>query len=75
MSLSTFAGSYQEEVSVAATSWVINHNLNTNTPVVDVWYDDSGTWKKLLPLSVTATDANTVTIGFTSATAGKVIVA
>lgn len=72
--LSTFKGTYQETVS-SSTSWVITHNLNTDTPVVDVWYDDSGTWKKLMPLSVVATSANVATITFTSATAGKVIVA
>ena len=75
MSLATFMGTYQEEVTVAATSWVITHNRNTTTPVVDVWWDDSGTWKKLLPLNVTATSANVVTITFTGSTAGKVIVA
>ncbi len=74
MSLSTFMGTYQETVSSSA-SWVISHNLNVDTPVVDVWWDDGGTWKKMLPLNVTATDANTVTITFTTATAGKVIVA
>ncbi len=73
MGLSTFIGSYQEEITVAATSWVISHNLNTDTPCVDVWVDDSG-WKKIQPLTVVATDSDTVTITFTSATAGKVIV-
>ena len=75
MGLSTFKGTYQEEITVAATSWVITHNLGTETPVVDCWYDDSGTWKKISPLSVVATSTNVVTITFTSATAGKVIVA
>lgn len=74
MSLSTFKGSYQETVSSSA-SWVISHGLNIDTPAVNVWYDDSGTWRKLLPLNITATDENTVTITFTNATAGKVIVA
>lgn len=73
MGLSTFKGSYQETVSSSAT-WVITHNLDTDTPCVDCWYDDSGTWKKILPLSVVATSSNVVTITFTAATAGKVIV-
>ena len=72
MGLSTFKGSYQETVSSSAT-WVISHNLGTDTPCVDVWVDDSG-WKKIQPLSIVATDSNTVTITFTTATAGKVIV-
>ncbi len=75
MGLSTFKGTYSEEVSTPSASWVITHNLGTETPVVDVWFDDTGTWKRLLPLSVVATSANVVTITFTAATAGKVMVA
>ena len=74
MSLSTFKGTYSETFTSSAT-WVVNHNLNTETPVVDCWFDDTGTWKRLSPLTIVATSANTVTITFTTATAGKVIVA
>lgn len=70
MGLSTFKGAYREDVSSSAT-WVITHNLNTETPVVDVWVGGD----RQLPLTVIATSVNIVTITFTAATAGKVIVA
>ena len=42
----------------------ISHNLGTDAPVVDVFRNSDS--KKVLPYSVTASDANTVVIDFSS---------
>lgn len=54
-----------------SSTWVITHNLATSFPVVQV-YDSSNS--VIIPESITVTDANTVTVTFTSAISGKAIV-
>jgi len=61
--------------SVASTSWVITHNLNTITPLVDVWVDIAGTTTKILPQTVAATSASVVTLTFSTAYAGEAVIA
>ncbi len=73
MSLETLTKAYSETISVGSTSWVIQHNLGTSTPVVDV-YSGGSPDEKILPATVVATDANTVTITWSSATTGRVYV-
>lgn len=63
---------YAETFSSAAT-WVVKHNLNTSAPVVDCFSDGSPD-EKIMPASVVATDANTVTITWSVARAGRVYV-
>lgn len=72
MSLSTITAAYAETFT-ASTSWVVQHNLGTSTPVVDVFSGGSPD-ERLMPASVVATDANTVTITWSVATAGRVYV-
>lgn len=72
MSLNTVTSAYAETFT-AATSWVVQHNLGTTAPVVDVFSGGSPD-EKLMPASVVATDANTVTITWSVATAGRVYV-
>lgn len=60
---------YTHTQTTAATSWNVNHNLNTH-PVVDVLYDDAGVLTKMLPLSITYVDANNIVIAFSVARAG-----
>jgi len=74
MSLEAFKG-YKHVQSVASTTWVINHGLGTDAPAVDCWIDVSGTFTKILPLSVVATSSGVVTITFSSAQSGRAFVA
>lgn len=64
---------YRHEQTVAASTWTIAHNLYTY-PVVDAWTTDGGSLKKIMPQSVTYTDANTVTLTFTSPISGYAMV-
>jgi len=66
---------FRKEFVAASTTWAITHNLDTSSPVVDVWVDVSGTMTKILPQSVVATSSSVVTITFSSATAGIAFVA
>ncbi len=58
---------------IAATTWVCTHNLNDSLPVVEIWnpagvlLDPTGA----NTYTVTATNANTITIVFNSAQAGN----
>lgn len=65
---------YEHTQDVAASTWVVPHKLGVY-PIVDVFIDDNGTMKKIIPLSVEYTDAGTVTISFSSAQAGIAMVA
>jgi hypothetical protein len=53
------------------TTWTVTHNLNTTNVIVQV-YDSNAA--QLFPDSITATDANTVTVTFNIAQAGDVVV-
>ena len=62
---------YRHDQTSSSTTWTITHNLNTSAPVVDCWVGGD----KIMPLTVTATDANTVTITFSTAQTGVAYVA
>lgn len=66
---------YRHTQDTASTTWTITHNLDTESPVVDCWIDESGTTTKILPQSVVATSPSVVTITFSSAKAGIAYVA
>jgi hypothetical protein len=57
----------------AATSWTVSHNLNTTDVQVDV-YDASTPRLAIIPDAIALTDANTVTITFNVAQAGRVVI-
>lgn len=66
---------YRFEVLAGAesASWVIPHNIGTSAPAVECWIDPlsgSNFNTKILPQTVAATDANTVTITFSQPYAG-----
>lgn len=61
--------SYQQ--GSAATTWTIAHNLDTTTPMVQV-YDS--TPRMLIPDNVNIVDANNLTITFGSAQAGMAVI-
>lgn len=54
----------------ASTTWTITHNLNVAETVNDVFVDVAGTLTKVLPLTVTHTNDNVLTITFSSAQDG-----
>jgi len=56
----------------AQSTWVVNHNLNTENAIVQV-YDTSN--YQVIPSSLRITDSNTVTITFPSAQSGYAVVA
>ncbi len=55
-----------------ATSKTVTHNFNTKNVIVSV-YDDSDGY--FIPNTIVTTDANTVTVTFSSAESGRVVVA
>lgn len=57
--------------STGSSIWTINHNLNTSTPLVDI-YDS--TYNQLIPASVSSISANTTQITFSTAQAGYAII-
>lgn len=70
MSVST-AHKHVHEQTVPATVWVVDHNLNTLAPIVDVFIDIGAGMQKILPLDVRAINAGRVEIEFSSARVGK----
>lgn len=58
------------EQSSAATTWTITHNLNTTSPLVQV-YDNSG--NMLIPNSIIPTSNNIVEINFGNAMTGRAV--
>lgn len=61
------------ETFTSAIQWVVTHNLNTEDVVVAV-YDASSPRFQIFPDRIRLTDADTVTITFNSAQAGRVVV-
>jgi len=57
--------------SSAAVSWSFTHNLNTRTPVVQVY--DSG-YNQITPQYISSSNANEVVIGFGIATTGYAVI-
>jgi hypothetical protein len=67
-------GGYSYTQATANTTWTISHGLNTLEPVVDCWVTVGSLTEKILPLVVTATDASTVQITFSTAQSGTAYV-
>ena len=70
MSLVTITKAYSETFA-SDTSWVVQHGLGIDSPVVDV-YNNSDT--RVMPDSVIVDNANQLTINWSSATEGRVYV-
>lgn len=72
----SFASSFPDQgfqftQSTGSFTWTVNHNLNTFTPLVDV-YDS--TYNQLIPASVSSISSNTTEITFSTAQAGFAII-
>lgn len=55
-----------------SSTWVVNHNLNTPNPIAQV-YDTAN--YQIIPQTLRVTDNNTITVTFSSAESGYVVVA
>lgn len=53
------------------STWVVTHNLDTETPLVQVYDNDD---YQIIPQSLRITDTNTITITFPQAQSGHVVV-
>jgi hypothetical protein len=60
--------------STPSTTWTIYHGFGQE-PLVDVNVLDSGEYKKAFPLSIVHNDVNNITITWTTARAGKAMLA
>ena len=72
----SFANSFPDQgfqftQAIGTSSWTVNHNLSTSTPLVDV-YDSS--YNQLIPAGVSSISSNTTQITFSTAQAGYAIV-
>ena len=62
---------HKETVS-GASSYVVDHNLNEQYPIVQVW--NTSTSQQVIPDSITTNSVNRVTVGFNHNFAGVIIV-
>ncbi len=62
---------YNHTQSTAATTWTINHNLNSSVVAVDVMINNGPNLEKILPADVQHTNNNTLTVIFSAAQTGK----
>ena len=62
---------FQFTQAIGTSSWTVNHNLNTFTPLVDV-YDSS--YNQLIPAGVSSISSNTTQITFSTEQAGYAII-
>lgn len=60
--------------TVASSTWIVDHNLGVNSPVVDVWETDGTEFVQIVPDSISYTSPNSVTINFSTAKTGQVLV-
>ena len=64
---------YAETIGVAATTWNINHNLNTENIIAQA-YDNTGDPLNILPDDIQIMDADNINVYFNRAQQGKIVV-
>ena len=64
---------YNHSQTTPATTWTINHNLNSDSVAVDVMIDfgSPSQLQKVLPQSIEVTSANQVVVTFSGNQTGK----
>lgn len=68
------ARSYLHTQDEASTTWVINHGLGVEAPMIDCWINDGGNKTLILADTVAHTDAFTTTVTFSVAQIGEAVV-
>ena len=63
--------SYNHNQVSASASWVITHNLNSDSVVVDVMVDNGGNLEKILPQDIRVDTVNQITVTFSSTQTGR----
>lgn len=71
--LTNVVNTYTFQQASAATSWAINHNLDTSTPLVQA-YSNTNPPVMLIPDEVTINDNNNLTVSYGTAQAGYAVV-
>lgn len=69
--LSSKIDTYTWYQQTAASTWTITHNLNTTSPIVQLYGSDN---TMMLPDSVEPTDNNTVVVHFGTAAVGRAVI-
>lgn len=62
---------YKHTQTSPSNVWTITHNLGESYPIIDVFYNDSGTMTKILPEEVTVINQNTIQLTFSSSISGE----
>lgn len=66
---------YTQPDDAPATEWVIDHGLNTDRPVVNVWIKVDGVDTAFLPQEIRVMTVNSIKISFSHAMSGVAVVA
>lgn len=74
MSVNTVVG-FKHDQSTPSSTWVINHGLGTDAPIVDYWIIIGGALIKALPISVIVDNSGQVTATWSSPQSGVAYVA
>lgn len=61
---------YNYTQSVAATTWVIAHNLSATETINDIFVNNNGNLEKIIPLSVIHTSNDILTVTFSNIETG-----
>lgn len=65
---------YTHDQTAAAAEWLIFHQLNTTSPVVDCFITYNGEFQKAIPKNVEIIDAANIKITWTSPISGKAFI-
>ena len=66
---------YTHIQTVPSTVWLVEHNLGTDSPVVNCWLDISGEILNIKPFKITPIDIKSCEIHFTINRIGTAIIA
>lgn len=62
---------YNHNQTSSSASWVITHNLNSDSVVVDAIVNEGGNLEKILPQDINVDSVNQITITFSAARSGR----
>lgn len=70
--LTPISSTYVHDQESASASWTVTHNLNTTTPIVQVF--DPTDMSQVIPETVEPSSVNALTLTFGTAVAGRAVV-